>query len=188
MRGTRSWGALLIVGSLALAVVSLGRGSMAGAEGTPSDSAAAAWVKIAAENKEDADKVRERIKGRENMPADSVFRNIKLFKGVPAARVVSIMEMGFSRSLGVKCTLCHVDEKWASEEKKEKQVARDMAAMTRTINDSLLAKIAHLDSDHPTINCTTCHRGQKKPALDMPGGPPRPPVPPTPPPAPPPGR
>ena len=34
---------------------------------------------------------------------------------------------------------------------------------------SLLTKIAHLDSEHPTINCTTCHRGQKKPALNMPG-------------------
>lgn len=188
MRGTSSWGAFLIVSSLALAVVSLGRGSMAGAEGTPADSAAAAWIKIAAENKENADKVRERIKGKENAPADSVFDNIKLFKGVPAGRVVSIMEMGFARSLGVKCTLCHVDQKWASENKKEKQIARDMAAMTRTINDSLLAKIAHLDSEHPMVNCTTCHRGQKKPALDLPGGPPPGAPPPGSPPGPPPGR
>jgi hypothetical protein len=168
MRGTRTWSAVLVTGSLALALAALGRGTFATAQGTAADSAAAAWVKIAAENKEDADKVREKIKGRENAPADSVFENIKMFKGMPAGRVISIMEQGFSRSLGVKCTLCHVDEKWASEEKNEKQVARDMAAMTRTINDSLLTKIAHLDSEHPTINCTTCHRGQKKPALNLP--------------------
>jgi hypothetical protein len=77
--------------------------------------------------------------------------------------------MGFARTLGAKCTLCHVDEKWASEDKKEKQIARDMAAMTRTINDSLLTRIPHLESEHPTVTCTTCHRGQKKPATSLPG-------------------
>jgi hypothetical protein len=170
MRETRSWSALLVMGSLALAIVSLGRGTPATAQGTPADSAAAAWAKIAAENKSDADKVRNDIKGRENEPADSVFDNIKMLKGVPAGRVLPIMEMGFARSLGVRCTFCHVAGKWASEDKKEKQIARDMSAMSRTINDSLLTKIAHLDSEHPVINCTTCHRGQKKPALNMPGG------------------
>lgn len=169
MRETRSISALLVVSSLALAIVSLGRGTLATAQGSSADSAAAAWAKIAAENKEDADKVRNDIKGRENSPSDSVFDNIKLLKGMPASRVVAIMEMGFSRSLGVRCTFCHVEGKYASEDKKYKQVARDMSAMSRTINDSLLAKIPNLDSEHPTINCTTCHRGQKKPALNMPG-------------------
>lgn len=169
MRETRSLSALLVVSSLALAIVSLGRGTLATAQGTSADSAAAAWAKIAAENKEDADKVRDDIKGRENAPSDSVFDNIKLLKGMPASRVVAIMEMGFSRSLGVRCTFCHVAGKWSSEDKKEKQIARDMSAMSRTINDSLLTKIPHLESEHPTINCTTCHRGQKKPALNMPG-------------------
>ena len=168
MRTTRSLGALLVAAALTLAGAAVMRGTQAGAEGTaPADSAAQAWAKIAADNKHEADEVREKIKGRENAPADSVFENIKMFKGVPASRLVSAMEMGFAPALGAKCTLCHVEDKWASEDKKEKQVARDMATMTRTINDSLLARIPHLESDHPSVTCTTCHRGQKKPATSM---------------------
>jgi len=171
MPTTRSLGALLVVMSLTLAGAAAMQGTQAGAQGAaPADSASQAWAKIAADNKHEADEVREKIKGRENAPADSVFENIKMFKGVPAGRMVTIMEMGFARSLGAKCTLCHVEDKWESEDKKEKQVARDMAAMTRTINDSLLAKIPHLESDHPTVTCATCHRGQKKPATNMPAG------------------
>ena len=169
MRTTRSLGALLVGTALALAAAAALRGEGAIADGAASaDSAAQAWAKIAADNKHEADEVREKIKGRENAPADSVFENIKMFKGVPASRLVNAMEMGFAPALGAKCTLCHVEDKWASEDKKEKQVARDMAAMTRTINDSLLAKIPHLESDHPSVTCTTCHRGQKKPATSMP--------------------
>ena len=169
MRTTRSLGALLVGTALALAAAAAFRGEGAIAQGAaPADSAAQAWAKIAADNKHEADEVREKIKGKENAPADSVFENIKMFKGVPASRLVNAMEMGFAPALGAKCTLCHVEDKWASEDKKEKQVARDMAAMTRTINDSLLAKIPHLESDHPSVTCTTCHRGQKKPATSMP--------------------
>ena len=51
------------------------------------------------------------IAGRENQPAESVFKNIKIFKGVPAGRLVNIMNMGFGRSLGVSCGFCHVPGK-----------------------------------------------------------------------------
>jgi hypothetical protein len=30
-----------------------------------------------------------------------------------------------------------------------------------------LANIKHLKSERPVVNCTTCHRGAIKPALDM---------------------
>ena len=170
MKTTRSLGAMLVVVALGLAAAAIRGDRQAQAQGAPADSAAKAWAEIAAENKHEADEVRAKIKGRENAPADSVFENIKMFKGMPAGRLVTVMEMGFARSLGAKCTLCHVDDKWASEEKKEKQVARDMAAMTKTINDSLLAKIPHLESEHPTVTCATCHRGQTKPATNMPAG------------------
>jgi hypothetical protein len=171
MRTTRSLGALLIVVAVTLAGAAALQGTQAGAQGTaPADSAAQAWAKIAEDNKHEADEVREKIKGQENAPADSVFKNIKMFKGVPASRLVNAMQFGFAPALGAKCTLCHVEDKWASEDKKEKQIARDMAAMTRTINDTLLTRIAHLESDHPTVTCTTCHRGQKKPATSMPKG------------------
>ena len=42
-----------------------------------------------------------------------------------------------------------------------------MAAMSKTINGELLKGIKNLKSEAPTINCTTCHRGQVVPALDL---------------------
>ena len=68
----------------------------------------------------------------------------------------------------VRCEHCHVAGKWASEDKKQKQIARDMSTMSRAINDTLLTRIPNLEGPHPTINCTTCHRGQVKPALNLP--------------------
>ena len=167
MRTTRFLGALVVVAGFALA-------AHAADEAKPAQTAKAAaevqedWAKIAPDNKKEADEVREKIKGKENAPADSVFENIKMFKGVPASRLVNAMEFGFAPALGARCTLCHVEDKWASEDKKEKQVARDMAKMVHVINDSLLTAIPHLESQHPQVTCTTCHRGQKKPATSMP--------------------
>ena len=107
------------------------------------------------------------IAGREDAPAESVFKNIKTLRGVPAGRLVRIMNLGYGRSLGVPCTYCHVADKWESEEKEKKQVARDMSALVAKLNGELLPAIAHLDSSKPTVNCTTCHRGQRKPALNL---------------------
>lgn len=113
-------------------------------------------------------KLREQIKGREQEPAEKIFKNVQMLKTVPASRLLAIMEMGYSRSLGVNCTHCHVPEKWESEEKPTKQVAREMAAMVGKINGELLKNIRNLKSEAPTVNCTTCHRGQVKPALNLP--------------------
>ncbi len=113
-------------------------------------------------------KIRESIKGREQEPAEKVFKNIRTLNGVPAGRIPAIMQMGYSRSLGVDCTHCHVPEKWDAEDKPQKQVARDMAAMVAQINGESLRTIKNLKSVTPTINCTTCHRGEVKPALNLP--------------------
>lgn len=115
-------------------------------------------------------KLREQIKGRENEPAEKVFKNIKtpMFTGSPASRVLAVMEFGYARSLGVRCTHCHVPEKWETEDKPQKQIARDMAAMLSRINVEMLKGIKNLKSVSPTINCTTCHRGEVKPAINLP--------------------
>src|SRR5215212_4624070 len=75
--------------------------------------------------------VLRQIAGKENMPAESVFKNIKIFQGVPAGRVVNIMNRGFGRSLGVSCGFCHVPGEWASDQKEEKNTARLMFAMVQ---------------------------------------------------------
>ena len=112
-------------------------------------------------------KLREQIKGRENELAPAVFKNIQTMKNTPAGRLLSVMEMGFARSLGVDCTHCHVPDKWEAEDKTQKQTARDMSNMVSTINRELLKNIKNLKSEAPIVNCTTCHRGEVKPALNL---------------------
>lgn len=113
-------------------------------------------------------KLKEQIKGRENEPAPTVFKNIQTMKNTAAGRLLAVMEMGYAKSLGVDCTHCHVPDKWEAEDKPQKQVARDMSAMVSTINRDLLKNIKNLRSEAPIVNCTTCHRGQTKPALNLP--------------------
>ena len=112
-------------------------------------------------------RIREQIKGREQEPAEKVFKNIQYLKGIPAGRIPMMMQMGYSRSLGVDCTHCHVPDKWEADEKPQKQVAREMAAMVNSINSEKLRSIKNLRSENPAVNCTTCHRGQLKPALNL---------------------
>lgn len=114
-------------------------------------------------------RLREQIKGREGEPADKVFKNIQtqFIKSINAGRMLSVMEIAYARSLGVTCTHCHVPDKWESEERPQKQIAREMAAMMARINGELLKGIKNLKSATPTINCTTCHRGEVKPALNL---------------------
>lgn len=113
-------------------------------------------------------KLKEQIKGRENESAYTVFKNLQLKGWTTARHVIAAMEIGYARSLGVDCTHCHVPDKWEVEEKATKQIAREMVAMQRTINEQLLKNIKGLKSEQPIVNCTTCHRGQIKPALNLP--------------------
>ena len=106
------------------------------------------------------------IKGKENRPAGEVFKNIKVLKDVPAARMLRMMDMGYSRSLGVDCDHCHVEDRWDADEKRPKLAAREMINMTAQINDMLI-KMENIDNTEPAVNCTTCHRGFVKPALQM---------------------
>ena len=111
------------------------------------------------------------IAGRETQPAESVFKNIKILKGVPAGRLVNIMNMGFGRSLGVSCGFCHVPGKWDLDDKEEKNTARLMFAMVQTINRDFISKVpVDSGSPRPVVNCMTCHRGMPRPM--GPDGPP----------------
>ena len=110
----------------------------------------------------------KQIAGQENRPAEEVFKNIQLLKGMPAARLLKVMELGYSRSLGVTCTHCHVVDQWEKDEKPAKQIARDMIQMTKTINTTHLKNIKNLRSPNPVVNCTTCHRGKIIPELNLP--------------------
>lgn len=112
--------------------------------------------------------LRKAIAGQENKPAEEVFKNIQMLKGMPAGRLLRVMELGYARSLGVNCTHCHVADAWDKEDKPTKQITRDMNAMVAVINNEQLKKIKNLKGPNSIINCTTCHRGQTKPALNLP--------------------
>ena len=112
--------------------------------------------------------LRESIKGKEQEPAEKVFKNIQSLMGMPAGRLLGVMQMGFSRSLGVDCSHCHTPGKWEAEDKTQKQTARDMWAMVQNLNGTTLKNIKNLKGPNPTVNCTTCHRGEIKPATNLP--------------------
>ena len=112
--------------------------------------------------------VRQSIAGKETLPASQVFKNIKMLTDVPAGRLLAIMNIGYGKSLGVSCTHCHVPGEWDREDKTQKQTARDMSRMAATINNDLLKNIPNLKGPNAIVNCTTCHRGQVKPALNLP--------------------
>ena len=103
------------------------------------------------------------IAGHENEPAESVFKNIKILKGVPAGRLVNIMNNGFGRSLGVSCGFCHVPGKWDLDDKENKNTARLMFAMVQTINRDYISKVPNERGPPPVVNCMTCHRGNPRP-------------------------
>jgi hypothetical protein len=112
--------------------------------------------------------VLQRIAGRDTLPAREVFKNVSTsLKDVPARRFVVIMDRGYSRALGVSCAHCHVTTQWDSDEKPQKQIAREMARMDSAVIAGYLSKIQNLKSKQPIINCTTCHRGSPKPALNL---------------------
>jgi hypothetical protein len=105
----------------------------------------------------------KKIAGQEEKPAGEVFKNIQLFKNMPAGRLLRIMEFAFTGSLGVDCSHCHTPGEWEKEDKPAKETARKMWGLMGRINNDLKQTIGK-----GTVNCTTCHRGQVKPALNLP--------------------
>jgi cytochrome c553 len=106
------------------------------------------------------------IAGKEKLPAGQVFKNVKLLADIPAARFLHMMDTGYRQSLGIGCDYCHVDDRYDADDKRPKLAAREMIVMTREINDKL-GQMENVDTSDATVNCTTCHRGYVKPALQM---------------------
>jgi len=95
------------------------------------------------------------------------FKNLKVLpKDMQKDALVSTMR-GIAGGLGVHCDYCHVGPSdltgmdFASDQKKEKRIARTMLAMVEQINDKLIPKAG---IDKPVqVKCVTCHRGVQKP-------------------------
>ncbi|MFZ0815066.1 MAG: c-type cytochrome [Candidatus Sulfotelmatobacter sp.] len=87
--------------------------------------------------------------------AESVFKNIQVLKGIPADQLVPSMRF-ITASLGVECNYCHVPEQFEKDDKKPKQIARDMMRMMLTIDKGSFAGFRE-------VTCYSCHRGSPKP-------------------------
>jgi hypothetical protein len=87
-------------------------------------------------------------------PAEEVYKNIQIMKGVPAPRLRTVM-MNLTKWLGVECAHCHVMGQFEKDDKPAKQTARNMFLMVRSIGQNF-------PGSNP-VTCWTCHRGAAKP-------------------------
>jgi hypothetical protein len=111
----------------------------------------------AARQKELLNGVRERIKGRENEPAETVFKNIELLRGKPASRLPGMMS-ALTGLIGVTCATCHVPDHWESDELPPKQTARRHFKMQAELNREYFGGAN-------AVSCWTCHRGARTPPI-----------------------
>ena len=107
------------------------------------------------------------IAGRENEPAGTVFKNVKLLKSMPAGEFLKNMDVNYGRGLGMGCGNCHVLGQYDLDTRKNKRIARDMQEMTDYINSTRLAQIKELDEDFAKVTCVTCHAGSGHPKGTM---------------------
>jgi len=130
-------------------------------------STAAADTSIQAYNNRMVQQVLARVGDRQNLPASQVFENISAMPNTPVRVFLTIMNEGYARALGVRCTHCHVEGNFASDDKRPKRAARQMAAMHRMINQQLqaMSELA-LPPQSRFINCSTCHRGMINPLAE----------------------
>lgn len=83
------------------------------------------------------------------------YKNLKLLQDMPASQLLNTMN-SFNVALGVRCDGCHVQGNFAADDKHEKQMARQMITMTRSINHDNF-------NDKQEVRCYTCHKGQAHP-------------------------
>jgi photosynthetic reaction center cytochrome c subunit len=86
-----------------------------------------------------------------DLPAEQVYKNIQVMKGVAAAQLPGAMSF-MSASLGVGCSYCHTDQ-WESDEKPAKQATRSMILLTDKINRDGFG-------GSRSVSCNTCHQGR----------------------------
>ena len=101
-------------------------------------------------------------------PVEQTRKNIKVLKGLPESQLFPLMNF-VAASLGVRCDFCHVkqgkDPKtgfdnwvWESDDKPEKNTARQMMQMVLALNHSQSYGL-----DPGSVSCYTCHRGSNRP-------------------------
>lgn len=96
--------------------------------------------------------------------------NLKVLPADTGADALRAAMVGFTRSLGVRCSHCHVGEEgqplgtydFVSDEKTEKGTAREMMQLVRSVNEQLGAT-EPAGRERLEVRCYTCHRGRPLP-------------------------
>ena len=101
------------------------------------------------------------------------FTNLKVLpKNTDDDEIERIM-FTFKKQLGVKCLYCHVLKKnafpeefdFASDEKTEKKITREMMKMTIKLNKKFFGAEKDIDAFRkPKLSCNTCHHGSPRPS------------------------
>ena len=104
-------------------------------------------------------------------------KNLKVLPKEWTGQQVRAVMQTFTESLGVQCSHCHAEDPkapppaegrppaldYSLDQKKEKEVARQMIQMTMALNADALKGVG--DAAVPEkVSCFTCHNGQKTPA------------------------
>ncbi len=96
--------------------------------------------------------------------------NLRVLPKDTGAEALRGVMQGFTRALGVRCAHCHVGPEgasmaeldYASDDKAQKEIARVMMRMTRSVNADFLAALEGR-TDLLRVTCETCHRGAPRP-------------------------
>ena len=102
-------------------------------------------------------------------PPDSLVNVRVIPKNTPVVQVWGTMR-NIAGGLGVQCTFCHVGQDgaplaqidFASDEKRNKLVAREMMRMVQEVNRRI-DSIPSRPTPAVAVTCTTCHRGVNRP-------------------------
>jgi hypothetical protein len=87
--------------------------------------------------------------------AEQKFKNIQIFKGLPATQLDPTMAF-ISGSLGVRCSYCHASNGFEKDDKPTKLTARRMIQMVFDLNKGSF-------NNQGAVSCYTCHRGKPTP-------------------------
>ena len=103
-------------------------------------------------------------------PPAGEHKNLKVLpKNISHDDLDKIMDE-WKEALGVKCNFCHAPMKdnprkidYASDEKSEKNITREMFRMTGRINKKFFDYKKTAENPVPPVGCVTCHNGKAHP-------------------------
>jgi len=106
---------------------------------------------------------------------DEKATNLKVLPQSTSEEELHKIMRGYSLALGVHCNYCHVAHEvegqqrpkmdFASDDKPEKNMARDMMKMTAAINASYISKMNGIGHNMEQVTCVTCHNGKMIPIV-----------------------